>query len=155
MSARAKPGRGFSMVELAIVLLIAAVLLAIGIPAVEQYLEKSRIIQSALDISDMSKTIKQFERTSGALPEALADVGYAGKLDPWSRPYEFHNLRTANGNGQARKDKVLKPLNSDFDLYSIGRDGLTHASLLNAASRDDVLRARDGSFVGMAQEFDP
>jgi general secretion pathway protein G len=46
-------------------------------------------------------------------------------------------------------------LNSDFDLYSVGRDGLTAASLLNSKSRDDVVRARDGSFVGTAQEFDP
>jgi general secretion pathway protein G len=147
--------RGFTMIEMTIVLLIAALLLSIGIPAVDQYIDRSRIIQSALDIGDMSKTIKQFERTTGALPEALADVGFDGKLDPWGRPYEYLNLRTSHGNGQARKDKTLKPLNSDFDLYSIGRDGLTHASLLNAASRDDVVRARDGSFVGTAQEFDP
>lgn len=146
---------GFTMAEMAIVLLIAAVLIAIGIPTFDTYIEKSRVIQGALDINDMSKTIKQFERKTGALPEALADVGFDDKRDPWGRPYEYHNLRTMNGNGQARKDKVLKPLNSDFDLYSIGRDGLTHPSLLNAASRDDVVRARDGSFVGTAQEFDP
>jgi general secretion pathway protein G len=143
------------MVELTIVLLIAALLLAIGIPAVDQYLEKSRVIQGVLDVVDMSKTIKQFERSMGVLPETLADVGFDGKLDPWGRPYEYFNLRTSHGNGQARKDKTLKPLNSDFDLYSVGRDGLTAASLLNSKSRDDVVRARDGSFVGTAQEFDP
>jgi prepilin-type N-terminal cleavage/methylation domain-containing protein len=155
MSARPQRARGFSMVELVIVLLIAALLLAIGIPAVEQYVERSRVIQSVVDIGDMQKTIKQFERTTGALPESLGDAGYDGKLDPWGRPYEYLNLRTSHGNGQARKDKKLKPLNSDFDLYSIGRDGLTQASLGNSASRDDVVRARDGSFVGTAQEFDP
>ncbi|MGZ5032771.1 MAG: prepilin-type N-terminal cleavage/methylation domain-containing protein [Usitatibacter sp.] len=155
MNARARRERGFSFVELAIVIMIGGLLLAIGIPAVQQYVERSRVLQSVVEIGDMSKTIKQFERTTGALPESLDDAGYGGKLDPWSHPYEYLNLRTSHGNGQARKDKKLKPLNSDFDLYSIGPDGLTNASLGNSRSRDDVVRARDGSFVGTAQEFDP
>ena len=60
-----------------------------------------------------------------------------------------------HGNGHARKDKVLKPLNSDFDLYSVGPDGQTQASLTSSVSRDDVVRARDGAFIGTAAEFDP
>jgi len=61
----------------------------------------------------------------------------------------------AHGNGQARQDKILRPLNSDFDLYSIGPDGLTLPSLAKPESRDDIVRARDGAFVGPASEFDP
>ena len=50
---------------------------------------------------------------------------------------------------------MLAPLNSDFDLYTVGPDGITHASLGNSASRDDIVRARDGGFIGTAEEFDP
>ena len=94
-------------------------------------------------------------RYGDPLPDTLADVSLDTKVDPWNRPYQYFNLRTAKGNGQARKDKKLAPLNSDFDLYSVGPDGLTAAQLNNSKSRDDVVRARDGGFLGTAEEFDP
>jgi general secretion pathway protein G len=147
--------RGFSLVEMIIVLAVAAVIIAIAVPALERYVEKTRLVQATDDINTMSKTIRQYEMSKGALPDALADAGLGGKTDPWGSPYEYLNLRSAKGNGQARKDKKLSPLNSDFDLYSIGPDHATQASLGNSASRDDVVRARDGGFIGTAEEFDP
>jgi general secretion pathway protein G len=137
------------------VIVIIGLVAAIAIPAVDRYIERARQAEAVLAIQDMSDAIKKFERTSGALPSGLGDVGYGGKLDPWGMPYEFLNLVTSTGNGQARKDKKLAPLNTDFDLYSIGRDGLTNSSLGNSRSRDDIVRARDGGFVGLAEEFDP
>ena len=76
-------------------------------------------------------------------------------IDPWGNAYRYFNLRTVSGNGQARKDKKLAPLNSDFDLYSVGKDGESQENLGHARSRDDVVRARDGAFIGTAEEFDP
>jgi len=147
--------RGFTLVELVIVLAIAAIIVAITVPALQQYIERSRRVQAILDLKEMSTKIRDIDKTTGALPNSLADAGFAGRADPWGRAYEYFNLRTAVGNGQARKDKKLAPLNSDFDLYSIGPDGLTRASLGHAWSRDDIVRARDGGFIGTAEEFDP
>ena len=45
------------------------------------------------------------------------------------------------------------PINSDYDLYSVGPDGDSSPQLHNAVSRDDVIRARDGAFVGLAEDF--
>ena len=147
--------RGFTLAEIFIVLVIAGIIVAIVTPAIENHVQRSRVGQCIVDLTEMSETIRKREKDTGALAEALSDVGYASKLDPWGNPYEYINLRTLNGNGQARKDKNLKPLNSDFDLYSIGRDGQTMASLTHARSRDDVVRARDGRFIGTVEEFDP
>ena len=47
------------------------------------------------------------------------------------------------------------PKNSDFDLYSMGKDGASVGPLTAKASRDDVVRASDGRFVGLASDFDP
>jgi general secretion pathway protein G len=66
----------------------------------------------------------------------------------------FYDIRV-NGTGGARRDHKLSPLNSDFDLYSVGRDQQTAASLADSRSRDDIVRARDGGFIGTAEEFDP
>lgn len=147
--------RGFTLAELAIVLAIGALIIAMVAPMLATYFERSRIVQATVDLRDMQKIIKQYEFVHGALPDALSDASLDTKLDPWNRPYQYFNLRTSKGNGTARKDKKLAPLNSDFDLYSVGSDGLTAASLASPNSRDDVVRARDGGFLGTAEEFDP
>ena len=146
--------RGFTAIELVIVLLILAVLVWIGVPSYQSYIARSHVVDAVTTVSRISKDIHDYEVRTGALPATLADVNYAGRLDPWGRPYVYLNLRATHGAG-GRKDKSLKPINSDFDLYSVGPDGVTAASLNNSASRDDVLRARDGGFYGTAEEFDP
>ncbi len=146
---------GFTLVETIIVIAIAALLLWIAVPAVQGYMDRARVAQAISEISDMSTRIRQQLKTKGALPDSLDDAGFAGRTDPWGHDYQYLNLFDSKGNGQARKDKKLAPLNSDFDLYSIGADGDTAASLVNKASRDDIVRARDGGFVGLASDFDP
>lgn len=146
---------GFTLVEVLLVLVIAGILIAIAVPSYERYLERSRIVETTVDLGTIQARIRDYSQMKGALPDALGDVGYGSKVDPWGRPYEYLNLRNMKGNGKARKDKSLAPLNSDYDLYSVGRDGVTEAALSNKASRDDVVRARDGRFIGPAEEFDP
>ena len=146
---------GFTFVEVLLVLVIAGVLVAIAVPSYQGYIERARAGETVVDVGTISTKIQEHERSKGALPDALSDVGYGDKRDAWGRPYEYLNLRNMKGNGKARKDKKLAPLNSDFDLYSVGPDGETEASLANKASRDDIVRARDGRFIGRAEEFDP
>jgi len=57
------------------------------------------------------------------------------------------------GVGGARKDRFLVPINSDFDIYSMGRDGQTVPPLAAPKSHDDILRASDGGFYGLAANF--
>jgi general secretion pathway protein G len=54
---------------------------------------------------------------------------------------------------QTRKDKNLVPLNSDFDLYSKGPDGESVPALTAGVSRDDIVRANDGAFIGVAADY--
>ncbi|HSN20821.1 MAG TPA: prepilin-type N-terminal cleavage/methylation domain-containing protein [Usitatibacter sp.] len=147
--------RGFTLVEMAIVIAIAAIILWIAVPAVEAYLDKSRAAQAVMEISDMSTKIRQKMKSTGKLPDSLDEAGFTGRVDPWGHAYEYLNLATLKGNGQARKDKKTNPLNSDFDLYSRGADGLTKAQVTQSDARDDIIRARDGAFIGLASDFDP
>jgi len=52
-----------------------------------------------------------------------------------------------------RKDHFLVPVNSDFDLYSMGADGKSQAPFTAAASFDDIVRIDDGRYVGLVSEF--
>jgi general secretion pathway protein G len=149
------PSRGFTLFEIVVVLAIGGLLFALAVPALQSYIDRTRIGQAITDIGRISASIKQYSRTKGAFPDTLADVSLDTLADPWGRPYQYLNLVTLKGNGKARKDKKLNPLNSDYDLYSVGADGDSAAQLTNKVSRDDVVRARDGSFIGLASDFDP
>jgi general secretion pathway protein G len=149
------PERGFTLVEIVIVIAIAGILVWIGVPVVQGYMDRARVAQAVTEIGDMSTKIRAQIRSKGALPDSLDAAGFGGRVDPWGHQYQYLNLFTSKGNGVARKDKKLAPLNSDFDLYSVGADGDTAASLVNAKSRDDIVRARDGGFIGLASDFDP
>lgn len=57
------------------------------------------------------------------------------------------------GQGGARKDRHLHPISSDFDLYSMGKDKDSVKPLTAQKSHDDVIRASDGGFYGLARNF--
>lgn len=52
-----------------------------------------------------------------------------------------------------RKDKFLFPLNSDYDLFSLGINGITKVALGHFESLDDVIRANDGGYFGLASHY--
>jgi general secretion pathway protein G len=64
---------------------------------------------------------------------------------------------TSNSDGggkeKQRKDRFLHPLNMDYDLYSMGEDGKSSAPLTAKASHDDIIRANDGQYIGVAANY--
>jgi len=147
--------RGFTVFELMISLAIVGVLASIATPMYQNYRERVRVSTAAADIAAISAKIKLYYTDERVFPASLAEVGQGNKLDPWGRPYRYLDLTKVTGAGESRKDKRLNPLNSDFDLYSVGKDGNSKTSLMAPTSRDDVIRARDGRFIGLARDFDP
>jgi general secretion pathway protein G len=55
--------------------------------------------------------------------------------------------------GQMRKDKNMVPINTDFDLYSMGKDGESVLPLTAKKSQDDIVRASNGAFVGLGSDY--
>ena len=145
---------GFTIVELFIVLAIIGVVAGIAIPRYVDYRERIKVAQAVADIRTLSLLINNYQLDARAYPPSLASVGNANKLDPWGRPYVYTNLQDIKGKGKARKNKNLVPINSDFDLYSVGKDGDSSGPLTAKASRDDVIRANDGGFVGLASDYE-
>ena len=80
--------------------------------------------------------------------------GGGKKTSYWFEPDSAYAAGAGNGSaGKPRKDRFLHPINSDYDLYSMGKDGESVEPLTAKKSHDDVIRANDGSFVGLAVEF--
>lgn len=147
--------RGVTLIELLIVSAIFAILTILGVARYQDHKEKVRVQQAVADVLAMSALLMQYANDNHVPPDSLADVRLQSRIDPWGNPYVYTNLTSPSSAGDARKDKNLHPLNSDFDLYSKGKDGDSKTPLSAAVSRDDIIRARDGRFVGLAQDFDP
>ncbi len=146
-------GRAFSVIELLLVLALIATLSAIAIPALYAALDYARVNRAIADIKVLELDIKTFQLTQGRLPNSLSEVRSDTVIDPWGNAYVYTNLTTGAGKGTARKDRFLNPLNSDFDLYSVGEDGTSSTPLAAKTSRDDDVRANDGGFVGLASDY--
>jgi general secretion pathway protein G len=140
--------------------LIVGILSAIAIPNYLRYLEKDKEATAITDINTIAGKLKEIMMENpDALPPDLATINVGNTLpliDPWGNPYEYLPLYGFPGNlPQARRDHNLVPINSDFDLYSMGPDGLSAKPLTAMRSRDDIIRANDGAFVGVASTYDP
>jgi len=144
---------GFTLIEFLLVLGILGVLVSIALPKYTDYRERVRQSQAIQDIAVLQGLIQTYRLNAGNYPASLSQVGNANKLDPWGRPYVYLDLTSVQGKGQSRKDHKLNPINSDFDLYSVGKDGLSRTQLTNKDSLDDVVRANDGAYIGLAANF--
>lgn len=151
-----RPGvSGFTVIELLIVLAIIATLAAIAIPGYIGSRNKAKIAVAISEIKLIEKAILEFCAEWGQLPNSLNNIGMAQNTDPWGRPYQYLRIdggTTPGLNGKRRRDKNANPVNSDFDLYSLGRDGETTAQFSGKKARDDIVRANNGRFYGLAEK---
>jgi general secretion pathway protein G len=150
--ARPRGHPAFTMLELALVLAIVGTLAAVAVSSFHGYRERAQLAQVIVDLKSISTEVDGYRASNGDYPASLTDVGAANMNDIWGNPYRYLRLSDAKP-GKARRDRFLVPINSDYDLYSMGPDGRTTSPLTSATGRDDVIRANDGSFYGPAQQY--
>jgi general secretion pathway protein G len=144
---------GFSLVEVMIVVAILAVVGAIATPFFQGYILEARIGTAIKDIRQMELILDDLFADNDP-PVTLAAAGI-DLVDPWGNAYRYLWLdgNPAPGiNGSRRRDKSLNPVNTDYDLYSMGPDGRTASQFTASTARDDVVRANNGDFVGLAAD---
>ena len=144
---------GYTVVELVIVLAIVGVLTAVAIPIYGGYTDRQNQRTAISDIRVLETAVTRFRTEFGRLPSSLDGVAEPGLVDPWGNPYAYLNIEDMQPGDKPRKDKNLVPLNSDYDLYSMGKDGDSGIPLTVKISHDDIIRANDGAFVGPASDY--
>lgn len=143
---------GFTLVELLITVAIVGILQAVGMASYTSYLERVDIAQAVLDMNAISKRLYAYQQETGEFPATLSQVN-AEMTDPWGNSYVYVEFSGIKGNAGKRKDKNLVPINSDYDLFSKGKDGESMAPLTAPKSKDDVIRANNGGYMGLAANY--
>lgn len=144
----------FTLIELLVAVLIAATLLMVAVPSYQEHIENTKRSAAIKDVAVLSLKIEQYRGITGGFPASLDDLNITLPTDPWGNAYQYLaiDFDPPPVTGKLRRDKNLIPLNSDFDLYSMGADGKTQTQLTAAKARDDIVRAGNGSFVGLASD---
>ncbi len=145
--------RGMTLLELMLAVAMIGILLAVGTAGYRRYVARAQIARAVGDISEIQLAIDKFELNRGVLPDTLAEVGFGAQMDPWGRAYQYLNFADIMGLGNVRKDRNLVPINTDFDLYSVGPDGDSLPPLTAPVSRDDIVRGNDGRFIGRGEDY--
>lgn len=149
---RSTNNKGYTLVELLVVCTIIGILSTIAIPTFSDVRKSVKVARSISEINGLEKEIIGYAVEKGDFPVEtnwIALIHRDGTLDPWGNPYVYKRfvateMRNAGG-----------VENGDFDLFSLGEDGLTSADLTLDApeSKDDVVRFSEGGYIGLAGRF--
>jgi general secretion pathway protein G len=121
-----RASRGFTLLELMVVIVIIGVLAALIAPKVLENVDKAKITAAQADISSLMNALKMYKLDNGRYPssdqglQALATKpttgtipgnwrSYLDKLpdDPWHHPYQYAN----------------PGVHGEIDVFSFGADG--------------------------------
>ncbi len=128
---KTKDGKGFTLIELMIVIVIIGILATLLIPRIMERPEEARRIKAKMDIKTIESALKLYKIDNGVypsteqglealikkpttspLPKKWRDGGYlegtSVPKDPWGNPYYY----TAGG-----------PEGRDYEIISYGNDG--------------------------------
>jgi general secretion pathway protein G len=117
-----RAARGFTLVELLLVLVILALIAGLVLPGIIGKAEGAKVRAASSQISRLSMSVETFYLDTGTTPDSLQDlveepsnaVGWNGPYvkssllkDPWGKEYQY---RSPGEHG-------------DFDIFSFGADG--------------------------------
>lgn len=142
---------GATLLEPALAVALVCLLGTVAFPSYVAHADRSKVSRDVAEIGGLIIGIARWQTSFGNSPNTLAGLGLDDRRDPWSNRYVYLNAANANRGG-VRRDRNLIPVNTDYDVYSLGKDGKTTTALTSATGRDDVVRANNGAFIGLAAD---
>ena len=143
--------RGVTLIELMLVIGIVSIISGIAVPAFMGHADKVHSAEATAKISEIGLILDKYYTEHNQYPETLAEIGQGGVLDPWGRPYQYLNIAKDPHLNNCRKLGPVHPLNTDYDLFSVGKDGKSLKPINSKESWDDIIRAYNGQYTGLAK----
>ncbi len=118
--------RGFTLLELLVVLSIIALLAGVVVPKTIEYLDDSKIKTARLQIEELSAALDMYKLDVGSYPNtaqglnALVEKPSDGKR--WNGPYIRKNKKIPTDPWEQDYHFVSPGEHGKFDLYSFGAD---------------------------------
>ena len=148
-----KTQSGFTLIELMVVVVVAAILAMISTAGYGMFVDRAKVARATGDIGEIHIALQKFLLTRpGSFPPDLSVLGLDTLIDPWGNPYQYLVVEGLDNNGAVRKDKNLVPVNKQYDVYSMGKDGVTASPFTSTLGKDDVVMAGDGTYFGLAED---
>ena len=148
--------RGFTLVELLAVIAIVAILIVIAMPAYSTFKESAKVARAKSEISSQEGQIALYVVDKGSLPLQLGDLPSPVFKDPWGQLYHYYNITTNTPAGETQYMDLVpsEVLNTDYDLYSSGKDGITPTPHILSVpeSADDVVRTNNGNAIELGSK---
>ncbi len=135
------------------VVAIIATLASIAIPNYISYIERAKITKIIVEFKVIESAVYAFRVDNDRFPDTLAEAGIGNPVDQWGNPYVYYPMDKVPKGVKIRKDKSLHPVNTDFELYSMGADGKSVAPFTAKASQDDIVRANNGAYIGLVANY--
>ncbi len=145
---------GVTSVQLLLAACLASIVSMMAVPMMADQAGEARVSQATADIGRIQLRAMKYQiDNNGLLPESLDDMKLGYMTDPWGKQYEYLNFQGLVGDGKKRRLPNNVIVNVEFDVYSRGPDGQTTPMLTCLPSHDDIVRVRDGAFIGAATEY--
>ena len=131
--------KGFTMIELMVVIVILGILAAIIAPRLVGRTDEARITKARVDITNLETALKLYKLDNGVYP--TTEQGLQARVEAPETGTAPRNWREG---GYLEKNRVPKDpwgnefvylspgVNGDFDLSSYGADGLAGGEGINA-----------------------
>lgn len=149
-----KTQRGFTLFELMAAVVMGFIITIFAIPYYGDYVERARIAHAVGDIGEIHLRAGMFDLINNRYPITLAEIDLPNEVDPWGNPYQFLSFDGMDGNGPKRKNRDMVPVNTQYDVYSMGPDGMTASPFTSEVGGDDVVMAGDGTYFGLADAYE-
>ncbi|HJP82862.1 MAG TPA: type II secretion system major pseudopilin GspG [Fimbriimonadaceae bacterium] len=138
MNIRKNGRRGFTLIELVVVILILAILAALIIPRVVGRTDDAKRSKAASDIATLRSQVQLFKSDVGDYPQSLMDLRTRPSegADGWRGPYLDKELPTDPWGNEY--DYQVSSSGDEFTIISYGQDGAPGGDGNNADIGEEI-----------------